>query len=249
MDSLPDNCIDLIIADGPYGLNKDTWDKINNIQEFNLKLIEKSSRILKQGGGLYLFGKPDCIDFIDYSKYLVLKSKIVWYCPAGLSQGRISYTNNYDIIAYFIKGKKTHTFNLDSIRVAQLTELTQRIRCENVPSVKNGTYGKTLFNSSGKNPGDVWGDIKQLTYNSKELLSGEGKDLHTIQKPEKLIERLVLASSNENDVVFDPFLGTGTTAIVCEKFKRLWFGCELENDKISIIKKRLSDYKTQTKLF
>ena len=87
-------------------------------------------------------------------------------------------------------------------------ELEHRLRCERVPSVTHGRFGKTKFNVNGKNPGDVWGDIKQLTYKSKELV---GRDaLHTIQKPEKLIERLVKASSNEGDVVLDPFAGVGT---------------------------------------
>lgn len=88
-------------------------------------------------------------------------------------------------------------------------ELEHRKRCENVPSVKCGAYGKTKYNEKGKNPGDVWGDIKQLTYKSKELVSRDF--LNTIQKPERLIERLVLASSNVGDLVLDPFAGVGTT--------------------------------------
>ena len=73
-----------------------------------------------------------------------------------------------------------------------------------------------------KNPGDVWGDIKQLTYKSKELASREA--LNTIQKPEKLIERLVLASSSEGDLVLDPFAGVGTCPVVCKRTGRDFFG-------------------------
>ena len=190
------------------------WDKVGSIQEFNLELLKIFSRVLKQGGSLYLFGKDNCIDFIDYRKYLTLNRRIIWYQPSRLSQGKVNYTNNYDLICYFSKGK-AKTFNLDNIRVPQMVELEHRLRCEKVPSVVNGKYGKTKFNPNGKNPGDVWGDIKQLTYHSKELVSREM--LNTIQKPEKLIERLVLASSNENDVVLDPFSGVGTTMSVCKK--------------------------------
>lgn len=237
MSTLPDEKLDLIICDGPYGLNKDEWDIVSSIQEYNLILIKEFSRLLKNGGAVYLFGKADCIDFIDYNKYLNLKSKIVWYCPAGLAQGRITYTNNYDIIAYFIKGNRSKTFNLDAIRVPQLTELTQRTRCENVPSVKDGTYGKTKFNDRGKNPGDVWGDIKQLTYRSKELI--DKNDLGVMQKPEKLIERLVFASSNQGELVFDPFIGTGTTMVVCKKLDRKAFGCEKDKKRVKIALTRL----------
>ncbi|MCC7430546.1 site-specific DNA-methyltransferase [bacterium] len=238
VETLPANSVDLIISDGPYGITEHNWDKVSNIQEFNLNLIRNFSRVLKDGGALYLFGKPDCIDFIDYRTYLTLQSKIIWYQPSRLAQGRKSYTNNYDLICYFTKGKPK-TFNLEEIRVPQLVELEHRKRCENVPSVKNGTYSKTIFNENGKNPGDVWGDIKQLTYNSKELVSREL--LNTIQKPEKLIERLVKASSNENDLVFDPFAGSGTVPVVCQKLKRDFIGCEVNPAYVKIAKERLEN--------
>ena len=215
---IEDESIDLIVCDGPYSVTTNEWDRVGSIQEYNLNLLKIFSTKLKNGGALYLFGKHDCIDFIDYRSYLNLKSKIIWYQPSRLSQGRVSFTNNYDIICYFVKGDKAKTFNLDSIRVPQLVELQHRLRCENVPSVRTGKYGKTKFNDKGKNPGDVWGDIKQLTYKSKELVSREA--LNTIQKPEKLFERIILASSSEDDLVLDPFCGVGTTAVMCKKHKR-----------------------------
>ncbi len=229
--------IDLIICDGPYAVTQSEWDKIANIQEFNLKLIQIFSEKLKKGGALYLFGKSDCVDFVDYRPFLTLNAKIVWYQPSQLAQGRINYTNNYGIIAYFTKGK-AKTFNLDDIRVPQLVELEHRKRCENVPSVVNGKFGKTKFNEKGKNPGDVWGDIKQLTYKSKELLSRDF--LHTIQKPKKLMERIVKASSNEGDLVLDPFAGTGTTLVVCEGLKRNFIGFELNPELVQICRERLN---------
>jgi DNA modification methylase len=239
LEEIEDNSIDLIVCDGPYGVTENEWDKVSNIQEFNLTLIKIFSRILKPGGSAYLFGKDDCIDFIDYRPYLKLNRKIVWYQPSRLAQGRRNYTNNYDLICYFSKGS-AKTFNLDDIRVPQLVELEHRLRCEKVPSVTNGKYGKTKFNEKGKNPGDVWGDIKQLTYKSKELISRDL--LYTIQKPEKLIERIVKASSNEGDIVLDPFMGVGTTAVVCKKLNRNFIGFEINPNLIEIIQKRLEYY-------
>jgi site-specific DNA-methyltransferase (adenine-specific)/adenine-specific DNA-methyltransferase len=228
--------IDLIICDGPYSVTENDWDKIPDIQTYNLNLIKLFSRVLKPGGALYLFGKDDCVDFIDYRPYLTLNRKIVWYQPSRLAQGRFNYTNNYDLIVYFTKGKPK-TFNLDDIRVPQLVELEHRLRCEKVPSVVNGRYGKTKFNDNGKNPGDVWGDIKQLTYKSKELISREF--LNTIQKPEKLIERIVKASSNEGDLVLDPFSGVGTTFVVCKKLNRNFIGFEMNPTYITIAAQRV----------
>ena len=230
--------IDLIVCDGPFGVTGNDWDKINDIQKYNLNLIKIFSRVLKNGGSLYLFGKQDCVDFIDYRPYLNLNSKIVWYQPSRLAQGRISYTNNYDIIAYFTKGK-ARVFNLDKIRVPQLVELEHRKRCEKVPSVVNGKFHKTKFNGNGKNPGDVWGDIKQLTYKSKELVSREL--LNTIQKPITLIERIVKASSKKGDMVLDPFAGVGTTFVVCEELKRNFIGFEINPHFVEICNKRIKE--------
>lgn len=235
---IDDESLDLIICDGPYGVTTNKWDKVGEIQKFNLELIKIFAAKMKDGAALYLFGKPDCVDFIDYRPYLNLRSKIVWYQPSRLAQGRISYTNNYDIICYFIKGQKPNTFNLDEIRVSQLVELEHRLRCERVPSVTNGKFGKTKFNDKGKNPGDVWGDIKQLTYKSKELVSREA--LNTIQKPESLIERLVKASSSEGDIVLDPFAGVGTCPVVCQRLGRRFIGIEKDKAFVDAATNRLA---------
>ena len=236
MPELPSESFDLVICDGPYAVTTHEWDNVSDIQHFNLELLKSFSRLLKPGGAAYLFGKPDCMDFIDYRPLLTLQSKLVWYQPSRLAQGRVSYTNNYDVICYFTKGKPK-TFNLDDIRVPQLVELEHRLRCERVPSVTNGKYGKTVFNPNGKNPGDVWGDIKQLTYKSKELVSREM--LNTIQKPERLMERLIKASSKPGDLVFDPFCGAGTVPVVCERLGRRFIACEINPDYCRIAEDRM----------
>jgi len=237
LPKIDDESVDLVVCDGPYGITTHCWDRITNIQEFNLRLITIFAAKLKEGGALYLFGKPDCIDFIDYRPFLTLRSKIVWYQPSRLAQGRLNYTNNYDIICYFIKGNRPKTFDLDAIRVAQLVELEHRLRCERVPSVSNGRYGKTKFNDNGKNPGDVWGDIKQLTYKSKELVSRNA--LNTIQKPEALMERLIKASSAVGDLVLDPFAGVGTCPVVCRRLRRHFIAIERNEEFVRAANHRL----------
>ncbi len=73
LEQIEDESIDLIICDGPYGVTQNNWDKISSIQEFNLNLIKKFAKKMKNGASLYLFGKPDYLDFIDYRPYLTLK--------------------------------------------------------------------------------------------------------------------------------------------------------------------------------
>lgn len=233
---IDDNSIDLIVCDGPYGVTNFEWDKITNIQEYNFHLVKTFSRVLRPGGSMYLFGKEDCLDYVDYRPYLTQLRKVVWYLPGRLAQGRNNYTNSSDFIIYLKKKGGGLTFNLEDIRVSQLVDAKQRKRVENVPSVRNGKYNKTKYNENGKNPGSVWFDIKQLTYKSKELLGK--KYLNTIQKPESLIERLVKASSNPGDIVLDPFLGTGTTYAVCQKLKRNIIGFEMNPELIEVTKKR-----------
>ena len=91
--------------------------------------------------------------------------------------------------------------------------------------------------------GDVWGDIKQLTYKSKELVSRNV--LNTIQKPIKLIERLVKASSNPEDLVLDPFAGTGTTYVVCKNLGRNFIGFEMDFNLVGVCEKRVQETKLQ----
>jgi DNA modification methylase len=239
LEEVEDESVDLIICDGPYGVTQNEWDRLDSVQEFNLQLIKVFSRKLKEGGALYLFGKSDCIDFIDYRPYLTLRSKIVWYQPSRLAQGRVNFTNNYDVICYFIKGRKPAQFNLEDIRIPQLVELEHRLRCENVPSVKGGKFAKTKFNEKGKNPGNVWGDIKGLTYNSKELVCRDA--LNTIQKPEKLMERIILASSSAGDLVLDPFCGVGTCPVVCKRLNRRFLAFEMNEEFVQYSLKRLEE--------
>jgi DNA modification methylase len=85
----------------------------------------------------------------------------------------------------------------------------------------------------------VWGDIKQLTYKSKELVSRDM--LNTIQKPEKLMERIIKASSNEGDLVLDPFCGSGTVPVVCKRLNRNFIACELNENYCNIARERLNN--------
>ena len=238
LPAIADDSLDLIVCDGPYGVTGNDWDRVGSIQQFNLRLIQLFAPKMKAGAALYLFGKHDCIDCIDYRQHLHLRRRIIWYQPSRLAQGKTTYTNNYDVICYFTKGEAVQVFDLDAIRVPQLVELTHRRRCEAVPSVRGGKFAATKFNQRGKNPGDVWGDIKQLTYKSHELLARNV--LHTIQKPEKLMERIVRASSRVGDLVLDPFAGTGTCPVVCARLGRNYIGVEKQADLVALAQGRLA---------
>ena len=140
------------------------------------------------------------------------------------------------MICYFAKGEEAKTFNLDSIRVPHLTSPEQQLRNERVPAARDRDRH---YNRDGKNPGNVWIDIPGLTYKSKELVDAGRDNLNTIQKPELLIKRLVLASSNPGDMVLDPFTGTGTCAVVCRNFDRKFIAIDSNPKMIEHTRERL----------
>ena len=238
LHQIPNDTFDLIICDGPYGVTQKSWDNIKDIQQYNLRLLRTFTPKMKSGATLYLFGKHDCLDFIDYRDYLKLQGRIVWHQPSRLSQGKYNYTNSYDIICFFTKGDRPSCFDLDAIRVPQLVSKEFQERIKSVPSVVDGTFSEIPYNPKGKNPGNVWPDIKALTYHSKELVSREV--LNTIQKPEALFRRLVKASSKPEDLVFDPFSGTGTCPVVCKELNRNFLGCEIDPEILELANKRLA---------
>ena len=128
------------------------------------------------------------------------------------------------MILYYRKNEAKYTFNVEPVRV---------------PLVR---YDKTS-NPNGKNPNDVW-QINRVRWNSKERIRNEkNKISHVSQKPIKLLRRIILATTNKNDLVIDPFLGTGTTSVACKELGRKSIGIEMNKDYSIIAKKRLQQTK------
>ena len=130
------------------------------------------------------------------------------------------------MILYYRKNSEEgkFIFNVDDVRV---------------PLVR---YDKTS-NTKGKNPNDVW-QIHRVRWNSKERVSLEnGKIAHAAQKPIRHLRRIILASTNKGDLILDPFLGTGTTAVAAKELQRKSIGIEIEPEFVKIALKRINDAK------
>ena len=136
---------------------------------------------------------------------------ICWHYTQGIGKTK-GFSPRHDDILVFSKGEK-FTFNLDDIRIPQ-------------------KYYRKVNNMRGANPGDVW-EFSHIHY------CQENRQDHPTQKPEGLIERIVRASSNEGDLVFDPFLGSGTTARVCQQLGRDCIGIELNPHYTQMAQDRL----------
>jgi len=219
-DILPES-IDLVIADPPYNLGKDYGNDSDRrgsqeYLEFTRRWLLESKRVLKPSGTIYVFMGVRFIsslyDIMERELGFALNSWIVWHYTQGLGKTR-GFSPRHDDILMFTKGEN-FTFNLDDVRVPQ-------------------KYYRDRNNMRGANPGDVW-EFSHVHY------SNPNRQQHPTQKPEGILERMILASSNVNDVVLDPFAGSGTTLRVCQQLNRRAVGFELNPDYVARIRERLS---------
>jgi adenine-specific DNA-methyltransferase len=152
---------------------------------------------------------------------LKLRNRIIWEFGHGLHSSK-RFSGRYETILWFTKGDG-YTFNLDPVRVPQ--------KYPNKKYFKGPRIGEFSCNPLGKNPSDIW-DIPNVKNNHVE------KTNHPCQFPIELVERLILSLTNENDFVFDPFLGSGTTTAAAVKNRRRGIGCEIIKEYYQIAVER-----------
>ena len=222
LKTLETESIDLIVADPPYNLGKDYGNNhdLKGFEEYILftrEWLSEAKRVLKPEGSIYVFMGVRFIsylyDIMDRDIKLFFNSWIVWHYTQGMGKTK-GFSPRHDDILVFNKGKN-FTFNLDGIRVPQ-------------------KFYRERNNMRGANPGDVW-QFSHVHY------SNPNRQNHPTQKPEGIIERIVLASSNKGDIVLDPFSGSGTTLRVCQQLGRKAIGFELNPEYVAMTEQRLSE--------
>jgi len=213
--------VDLVISDPPYNLGKDYGNNhdirgFDEYLKFSKSWLSEAHRILKPTGTLYVFMGFRFIsylyDILDRDLQMFFNSWIVWHYTQGMGKTK-GFSPRHDDILMFTKGKIAK-FNLDSIRVPQ-------------------KYYRDRNNMRGANPGDVW------KFSHVHYCNGNRQN-HPTQKPEGLIERMVLASSDEGDLVVDPFSGSGTTLRVCQQLNRSAIGIEVNPEYVAMTRDRLN---------
>ncbi|MDO4518093.1 MAG: site-specific DNA-methyltransferase [Bacillota bacterium] len=223
-DLIPDNTANLIIADPPYNLSK-KFDS-RNFTRIDDKAYEKYTRewlsaidhILKADGSIYV-----CCDWNSslivgkvLAEFYTVRNRITWQREKGRGASR-NWKNSMEDI-WFATRSDDYTFNLDAVR--QRRQVIAPYRKNGKPKdweeTPNGNYRDTC-------PSNFWDDITVPFWSMAENTA------HPTQKPEKLIAKLILSSSNENDVIFDPFLGSGTTSVTAKKLGRHYLGVERED--------------------
>jgi DNA modification methylase len=216
------NSVDLVVADPPYNLGKDYGNNhdVQGFEEyllFSRRWLQNAHRILKPTGTLYVFMGFRFIsylyDILDRELQMFFNNWIVWHYTQGIGKTR-GFSPRHDDILMFTKTQE-FKFNLDNVRVPQ-------------------KYYRDRNNMRGANPGDVW------AFSHVHYCSGNRQN-HPTQKPEGLIERMVLASSDEGDLVVDPFSGSGTTLRVCQQLGRRAVGIEINPSYVAATRERLAD--------
>lgn len=241
MEEIPDESVDLIVTSPPYNIdicygNKTENGKItasksvkysdnkaeNEYREMLCSVFEECKRVLKKNGSVWINIKNRYIGgeiippfwIRDYFSGFALKNLIIWNFDWGGSTNK-RFAPRYEFVFWFTKDKDCYTFNLSDV---------------SVPAVN---YRPDRYKTQMKNPSDVW----KIPMVSGNFLERTG---HPAQYPEKLVERIILAGSNKGDIVLDPFMGSGTTAVVAKKTGRKYIGYEIVPEYTEMANKRLA---------
>lgn len=220
---IEDKSIDLIFVDPPYNIGKDfngRKDKWNTDQEYLdwcFQWIDLCLKKLKDNGSFYVMTSTQFISYFDLylrDKISIL-SRIIWSYDSSGVQAKNFFGSMYEPILFCVKDIKNYTFNSDDILVEAKTGSKRKLidYRKNPPQPYN----------TEKVPGNVW-DFPRVRYRMAEY------ENHPTQKPIALLERIIKASSNEGDIVLDPFSGTFTTSFVAKSLNRKSIGIEIDED-------------------
>ncbi len=218
---LPSSSVDLMIVDPPYNLTKNFDDDVfyettgDVYRDFTEKWLKECLPLLKKDASVYVCcdWKSSIIIAPVLEKYLTIRNRITWQREKGRGASA-NWKNGLEDIWYCTVSDE-YTFNLDAVKVRRKVL---------APYKDNGVPKDWTENEDGKYrdtcPSNFWDDVTVPYWSMPENTA------HPTQKPEKLLAKLILASSKEGDVVFDPFAGSGSTLVTAKKLGRLYFGVE-----------------------
>ena len=235
IDFLPDDFVDLLFIDPPYNLNKKfsslTFKEMKN-EDYEIWIdswLSKLVRTLKPNASIYFCcdWKTSIPAYNVLKKYFFIRNRITWEREKGRG-AKDNWKNSYEDIWYCTLSDK-FAFNTEAVKLKRLVRAPYKTD-EGDPKDWQSENGK---NFRITHPSNLWTDITIPFWSMPENTD------HPTQKPEKLLAKIILASSNENDLVFDPFLGSGTTAVTAKKLNRKFCGVEVDEVFASLTLKRL----------
>lgn len=236
--------VDLIFIDPPYNIGKqfsnfhDKWESDEEYAKWVYQLLDECIRILKPNGTLYMMASTQAMPYFDLylRNKIAILSRIIWHYDSSGVQAKKYFGSMYEPILHCVKDKNNYVFNSNPIKVEAKTG-AQRKLIDYRKSVP------TPYNSE-KVPGNVW-YFPRVRYRMEEY------ENHPSQKPEALLERIILASSHEGSLVLDPFGGTFTSAAIAKRLGRNSISIESQEEYVKIGLRRVlgwQEYKGE-KLF
>jgi adenine-specific DNA-methyltransferase len=235
LQQIPDGAAQLVVTSPPYNLGKE-YEELTSIDEYvasqeqtifeSVRCLSETGSICWQVGNYVNNGEIIPIDTLLFPIFrklgLKMRNRVIWYFGHGLHTTR-RFSGRYETIIWFTKSNDYY-FDLEPVRVPQKYPGKKAFRGE-----RKGEY---TSNPNGKNPSDIW-EIPNVKANHVE------KTEHPCQFPVELIERLVLSMSREGDLVIDPYMGVGSTAIAAFRHNRKAAGADMLQKYLDIAKSRL----------
>ncbi|MGN0205984.1 MAG: DNA-methyltransferase [Muribaculaceae bacterium] len=235
IDSIPDEIADLIIIDPPYNLDKDfngnRFRAMSNSEyiDYLHTWFHKVCRKLKPDGSMYVCGDWRCTAALQLvmEEELHLLNRITWQREKGRG-AKNNWKNGMEDIWFGVKDKNNYYFDIEAVKMKRRVLAPYRVDgvAKDWTESESGRFRLTC-------PSNFWDDISVPFWSMPENTD------HPTQKPEKLYAKLILASSQEGDVVFDPFAGSGTAAVVAAKLGRHYLGVEINEEYCLLAAKRL----------
>ncbi|MBD2577766.1 site-specific DNA-methyltransferase [Oscillatoria sp. FACHB-1406] len=254
LSAAPTGFAKLIVTSPPYNLGKayevstaieEYLESLNPIVDELIRVLAPDGSLCWQVGNYVSKGEVFPLDILYYPFFkrhgLKLRNRIVWHFEHGLhAKKRLS--GRYETLLWFTKGDE-YTFNLDAIRVPS--------KYPGKRHFKGAKRGQPSGNPLGKNPGDIWRIVEQdweaEVWNIPNVKANHPeKTIHPCQFPIELVERCVLALTEPDDWVLDPFAGVGSSIIAALGSDRRAMGCEKEEDYLEIARQRIADLKAGT---
>ncbi|MCK5916719.1 MAG: site-specific DNA-methyltransferase, partial [Deltaproteobacteria bacterium] len=235
IDKIPPEIADLIIIDPPYNLTKDfngyKFKSLSNDKylDYLRSWFPKVVSLLKPDGSLYLCGDWRCTSALQQvmAENLTVMNRITWQREKGRG-AKSNWKNGMEDVWFGVKDSKNYYFDVDSVKLKRKVIAPYKVdgKPKDWEATDDGNFRITY-------PSNFWDDISIPYWSMPENTD------HPTQKPEKLIAKLILASCPENGIVFDPFLGSGTTSVVAKKLNRHYFGVEINQEYAIWAEKRL----------
>ena len=232
---IPDEFADLIIIDPPYNLRKNFNGKVftardeESYEEYLMSWFPEVCRKLKPSGSLYMCGDWKCTAALQRAmeSELTVLNRITWQREKGRG-AKANWKNGMEDIWFGVKDPDNYYFDVEAVK--QKRRVIAPYREDGKPKdweeSEEGNFRLTC-------PSNFWDDISVPFWSMPENTD------HPTQKPEKLYAKLILASSRPGDIIFDPFLGSGTASVVAKKLGRHWCGIELNEEYCMLAEKRL----------